>query len=95
MRSGKQNLVLQTNIFKNINSVAAIQSRDKGECNLRYGGSRTNQNRGRLGVCQLRLQPVNTQTSCQSLLRHSKQSEETRVNTIAHESAHLLTMKSS
>ena len=73
----------------------AIEGRDHHECNLRYGGPRANQNRGRLGVCHLRLQRVNTQTSCQSLLRHSKQSEETRVKTITHEFAHLFTAESS
>jgi len=73
----------------------AIEDRDQLECNLRYGGLRANQNRGRLGVCQLRLQRVNTQTSCQSRLRHSKQSEETRVKTIIHECAHLFTVESS
>lgn len=47
-------------------------------------------------VCvSLRLQRVNTQTSCQSRLRHSKQSEETRVNAIVHEFAHLFTAESS
>lgn len=73
----------------------AVEGRDQHESNLRYGGSRANQNRGRLGVCQLRLQRVNTQTSCQSRLRHSKQSEETRVNAIVHEFAHLFTAESS
>ena len=73
----------------------ATEDRDQHECDLRYGGSRANQNRGRLGVCQLRLQRVNTQTSCQSRLRHSKQSEETRANAIVHEFAQLLTAKSS
>ena len=73
----------------------AIEGRDQHECNLRYGGPRANQNRGRLGVCQLRLQRVNTQTSCQSLLRHSKQSEETRMKTTVDEFAHLFTTKSS
>ena len=73
----------------------AIDGRDQHECDLRYGGSRANQNRGRLGVCQLRLQRVNTQTSCQSFLRHSKQSEEIRVNAIVDEFAHLFTSEPS
>lgn len=73
----------------------AIEGRDQRECDLRYGGSRANQSRGRLGVCQLQLQRVNTQTSCQSRLRHSKQSEDSRVNAIIHEFAHLCSAESS
>lgn len=67
----------------------AVTNMNEHECILRYGDSRTNQNERRLGVCRLRLQPVNIQTSCQSLLRHSKQSEDLRMNTTAPESAHM------
>jgi len=84
-----QKWTLHRNIFENVNTSNAIQSRDQLECNVRYGDSGTNQNRRRLGVCRLWLQPVNTQTSCQSLLRHSKQSEEIRKNTTASEYARL------
>ena len=87
--------VTKNRFSENITTITAIQIRDQHECNLRYGRTRTNENRGRLGVCQLQLQPVNIQTSCQSRLRHSKQSEKNRIGTILGESAHLFSLVSS
>lgn len=78
--------ILPTNVFENVNTIMHSKPWPTW-MHSRYGDSPTNQNRRRLGVCKLRLQPVNIQTSCQSFLRHSKQSEELRINTIVTDSA--------